>query len=87
VAKAHGIDRDQFIRTMAYDHGIQCVVQYYPLYRYDLYQQLGYGNVRLENTDHFFDNMISFPFHFMIEDDDLDQIISATKKVLRLCRQ
>lgn len=87
VAEAHGIDRDQFIRTMAYDHGIQCVVQYYPLYRYDLYQQLGYGNVRLENTDHFFDNMISFPFHFMIEDDDLDQIISATKKVLRLCRQ
>jgi len=87
VAEARGIDRDAFIRMMANDHGIQCVVQYYPLYRYDFYQKLGYGNVRLPHTDQFFENMISFPFHFMLEDQDLDEIVSATKKVLSLCRQ
>lgn len=87
VAEAHGIDRDAFIRMMANDHGIQCVVQYYPLYRYDFYQKLGYGNIRLPHTDQFFENMISFPFHFMLEDQDLDEIVSATKKVLSLCRE
>ena len=86
VAEARGIDRDKFIRIMAEDHGIQCVVQYYPLYRYDLYKQLGYGNVSLPNTDRFFDNMISFPFHYMLEDHDLEQIILTAKKVLELCR-
>ena len=87
VAEARGIDRDKFIRMMAEEHGIQCVVQYYPLYRYDLYEQLGYGNVSLPNTDRFFDNMISFPFHFMLEEHDLEQIITTAKKVLNLCRE
>jgi perosamine synthetase len=82
VAEACGIDRDKFISAMALNHGIQCIVQYYPLYRYNFYQQLGYGNVSLPNTDRFFDNMISFPFHFMLEDKDLDQIINAVKKTL-----
>ena len=75
--------RDSFIRKMAFDEGIQCVVQYYPLNRYDLYQKLGYGEANCPNADRFFDNMISFPFQHMLTDSELDQIIDSTKRVLK----
>ncbi len=75
--------RDSFIRKMAFDEGIQCVVQYYPLNRYDLYQKLGYGEANCPNADRFFDNMISFPFQHMLTDSELDQIIDSTKRILK----
>ena len=75
--------RDSFIRKMAFDERIQCVVQYYPLNRYDLYQKLGYGEANCPNADRFFDNMISFPFQHMLTDSELDQIIDSTKRVLK----
>ena len=40
------------------DEGIQCVVQYYPLYRYDLYKKVEQGEANCPNTDLFFDNMV-----------------------------
>ena len=54
--------RDDLIQRLHQDYGIKCIVQYWPLYRSELFQSFGYGNVRLPNTDEFFDNMISFPF-------------------------
>ena len=67
---------------MAEQEQIQCVVQYYPLYRYDLYKKSGYGTANCPNTDLFFDNMISFPFHHMMEDQDFELMLSSTKRVL-----
>ena len=54
--------RDNLIDLLFQDYGIKCIVQYWPLYRSELFQSFGYGKIRLTNTDHFFDNMISFPF-------------------------
>lgn len=74
--------RDEFILQMAEKFGIQCVVQYYPLYRYKFYQNIGLEKADCPNTDYFFDNMISFPFEHQISDDDLAYIVDSTKKVL-----
>ena len=54
--------RDDLIQLLHRDYGIKCIVQYWPLYRSELFRSFGYGNIRLSNTDAFFDNMISFPF-------------------------
>jgi len=70
------------MQHMAEDGGVQCVVQYYPLYRYDLYKKVGQGDANCPNTDQFFDNMISFPFHHMMSDGDFDYMIEATKRAL-----
>jgi len=78
--------RDQFIRKMAYEKGIQCVVQYYPLHRYDYYKKLGFGEAYVPHTDQFFDQMISFPFHHWISDGDLETIVGATRDVLKEIR-
>ena len=54
--------RDDLIQLLHRDYGIKCIVQYWPLYRSELFRSFGYGDIRLSNTDAFFDNMISFPF-------------------------
>jgi perosamine synthetase len=86
VARITNGRRDDIMKFMAYEKGIQCVVQYYPLNRYPLYQKLGFGEADCPNTDLFFDNMISFPFHHWLSDPDFEYMLKSTKQVLdRLC--
>jgi perosamine synthetase len=78
--------RDDFIQMMAEEQKIQCVVQYYPLYRYKLYQKAGLGFASCENTDELYDNMISFPFHHMMIESDFQYLLNSTKIVLNKLR-
>jgi dTDP-4-amino-4,6-dideoxygalactose transaminase len=71
-------NRDDFIERMSIEHGIQLVVQYYPLYRYPLFAKAGFGKADCPNTDRFFDNMVSFPFHHWLSENDLDYMIECT---------
>ena len=73
--------RDTFMSKMA-EAGVQCVVQYYPLNRYELYKKAGYGEADCPNTDQLFDNMVSFPFHHMMSEADFELMIGVTKQVL-----
>lgn len=67
VTKGNSYD---YLRKMNYEKGIKCVVQYYPLHRYDYYKKSGFGDANVPNTDLFYDNMISFPFqHWMTEEE------------------
>ena len=74
--------RNTFIRHMAKQYGIQCVVQYYPLNRYPFYQKLDFGNANCPNTEVFFDNMVSFPFHQSLTDNEINHIVSASRETL-----
>ena len=76
-------NRDEIMRKLAYDKGIQVIVQYYPLYRYDLYKKLGFGEANVSNTDKFYDNMISFPFHHMMSEEEFEYMLNSTKEVLK----
>ena len=82
VARAVSTDRDIFIRKMAIDKRIQCVVQYYPLNRYDFYKKLGLGEADCPNTNQFYDNMVSFPFHHWMSDEEFMYMLSSTRDVL-----
>lgn len=86
VARVTSGKRDAVIGKLSEEDGIQCVVQYYPLYRYDFYRKAGQGYAECPNTDLFFDNMISFPFHHMMSDDDFERMIIATERVVRSVR-
>lgn len=81
VAQVLNGSRDTLIAKMA-EAGVQCVVQYYPLNRYDLYKKSGYGHADCPNADLFFDNMISFPFQHMMDEDNYSRLIDITKNVL-----
>ncbi len=82
VARASGGKRDQIIRTLACDYGIQCAVQYYPLYRYPFYQSVGLGDAFCPNTDLFFDSMLSIPFAHSLTDSQIEFVGSAIWEVL-----
>jgi len=82
VAQVKEEKRDIFMKKMSEEKAIQCVVQYYPLNRYDLYKKLGFDKANCPNTDEFFDNMVSFPFHHMMSDEDFEYLLKSTKEVL-----
>jgi dTDP-4-amino-4,6-dideoxygalactose transaminase len=82
VAQVTNGKRDDIMKFLAYEKGIQCVVQYYPLNRYPFYQKLGFGKADCPNTDLFFDNMISFPFHHWMSDTDFEYLLESTKEAI-----
>ncbi len=73
----HGRTRDDLIRTLFYQYGVKAVVQYYPLYRYPLFQRAGFGSADCPNTDDFFDNMLSLPFQHWMTADEFEYMLSA----------
>jgi len=83
VAYVQNGKRDDFIKLMSEEKLIQCVVQYYPLNRYDFYKKLGFGDANCSNADDFFDNMVSFPFHHMMSDEDFEYMLESTIKVIK----
>lgn len=87
VARVTNGKRNDLIRSLANEKGIKCVVQYYPLNRYDLYKKAGFGDADCPNADQFFDTMISFPFHHWMSDGDFDYMLEATKEVLAALRK
>lgn len=74
-----GKTNHDFIAHIFSQHGIKAIVQYYPLNRYPLFQKFGFGKADCPNTDFFFDNMVSFPFHSWMPDDAFETMLSAIK--------
>jgi len=81
VARFIDKKRDTFIEKMS-KKGVQCVVQYYPLNRYDFYRKAGYGDAKCPSADNFYDNMVSFPFSHIMDNQTFEDMIDITKTVL-----
>jgi perosamine synthetase len=81
-----GVTRDDFIARLAFEHRIKAIVQYYPLNRYPLFKHAGFGEPACPETDRFFDNMISFPFHHWLPEADFDYMIESTVETLTTLR-
>ena len=82
-----GRNRDDLMKLLVEKYRIKPVVQYYPLYRYPMFKKGGLGNAHCPDTDDFFDNMISFPFHLWMSEKDFDYMIDSTKKALKELRK
>ena len=77
----------EMIKILYYEYNIKTIVQYYPLYRYPLFQKMGFGEANCPNTDKYYDNMVSFPFHLWMNDEEFDYMIACTKKTLKRLRE
>ena len=80
--KSQHINRDEFMNLMFNEFGVQCVTQYYPLYRYDLFKSKGFGHCGLSVTDDFYDNMISLPFCHETTEAEAEYLISSVSNIL-----
>jgi perosamine synthetase len=83
----YGRHRDDLIRLMAHEYGVKLIVQYYPLYRYPLFQKMGFGKNDCPETDFFFDNMVSIPFHIWMSESDFEFVIQAMRASLDKLRK
>jgi perosamine synthetase len=81
-----GWNRDDLIRLLSTAYGIKAIIQYYPLNRYDLFRKAGFGQAEVPETDRYFDNMISFPFSLVIDDEDFTYLIESVRSALRQLR-
>jgi dTDP-4-amino-4,6-dideoxygalactose transaminase len=74
--------RDDLIKMLHDEYGIKAIIQFYPLYRYDLFKKKGLSDANVPETDLFFDNMISFPFSLVLEEDEVEYMINSIKSAI-----
>ncbi len=75
-------NRDDLIKMLHDEYGIKAIIQFYPLYRYELFNKKGLSDAIVPETDLFFDNMISFPFSLVLEEDEVEYMINSIKSAI-----
>ena len=74
------------MKIISQRYGIKTIVQNCPLDRFKLFKKFNTKN-NLDNTNIFFDNMISWPFYTYMEDKKFNYMIEKTKHTLDLIRK
>jgi len=62
-------------------------VQYYPLYRYPLFQKLGAGDHDCPVLESWWDNSFSFPWWAGMDDETINYLTSSTKAAIAKLKQ
>ena len=83
VRPSKKISRDKIIRMLYKKYNIQSIVQYYPLYKYPLFKKMNLGKANCPNTELFYKNMISFPFHVWLNENQIKYMVSSIKKCIK----
>ena len=78
-AAAVGRDRNELLDILTKEHLIRAIVQYYPLYRYPLFQKLGAGHRDCPVLEGWWDSSFSFPWWFGIPDETIDYLVASLK--------
>ena len=79
---ALGKTRDDLMDILVNKYKIRAIVQYYPLYRYPLFQKLGAGEHDCPVLEKWWDNSFSFPWWCGMPDETLDYLVSSTKNAI-----
>ena len=77
-----GKDRNDLLDILVNEYGLRSIVQYYPLYRYPLFQKLGAGEHDCPRLESWWDNSFSLPWWCGISDETLDYVITSVKSAI-----
>lgn len=77
------LNNHKIIYSLFNNYGIKCAVQYYPLYKYPLFKKMKVSNQKCLNTEKFYNNMISFPFHVWMKNKDFEYLIKSLEKTIK----
>lgn len=86
-APAIGKTRDDLLDLLVFEYKIRAIVQYYPLYRYPLFQKLGAGDHDCPVLEKWWDNSFSFPWWCGIPDETLDYLLDSLKAAVATLRK
>jgi dTDP-4-amino-4,6-dideoxygalactose transaminase len=76
---AFGKNRNDLLDFLTTEAGVRAIVQYYPLYRYPLFQKLGAGTYDCPVLDDWWDNSFSIPWWIGMPDETLDYLVDSLK--------
>ncbi len=76
---AFGKNRNDLLDFLTTEAGVRAIVQYYPLYRYPLFQKLGAGAYDCPVLDDWWDNSFSLPWWIGMPDETLDYLVDSLK--------
>lgn len=79
---AFGKNRNDLLDLLVYTYRIRCIVQYYPLYRYPLFQKLGAGDHDCPVLESWWDDSFSFPWWCGIPDETIGYLTSSLKEAI-----
>ncbi len=79
---AFGASRDDLLDILVNEYRIRAIVQYYPLYRYPLFQKLGAGDQDCPVLEAWWGDSFSLPWWSGIPDDTLDYVVSSVKAAI-----
>jgi len=79
---AFGATRNALMDIMVFEKKIRVIVQYYPLYRYPLFQKLGAGEQDCPVLEGWCDNSFSFPWWCGIPDETIDYLVTSLKEAI-----
>lgn len=79
---AFGKDRNDLLDLLTKKYGIRSIVQYYPLYRYPLFQKLGCGEHDCPVLESWWDNTFSVPMWCGMDDETLVLIADSVKAAI-----
>jgi perosamine synthetase len=77
-----GKNRNDLLDIMTAEYKIRCIVQYYPLYRYDLFKKLGAGEHNCPVLEKWWDNSFSFPWWADMDDETITYLTSSLKSAI-----
>lgn len=77
-----GKTRDDLLDILVNEYKLRCIVQYYPLYRYPLFQKLGAGDQDCPVLEDWWDNSFSFPWWCGITDETIEYMTSSLKSAI-----
>ena len=77
-----GTTRNDLLDILVNEYRIRSIVQYYPLYRYPLFQKLGAGDQDCPVLEAWWDNSFSFPWWIGIEDETISYLVSSLKSAV-----
>ncbi len=78
-----GKDRNDLMDILVNEYKIRAIVQYYPLYRFPLFQKMGFGDQDCPVLDKWWDNSFSFPWWSGIEDNTIAYLVDSTKAAIK----
>jgi perosamine synthetase len=82
-----GKTRNDLMEILVNEYRIQCIVQYYPLYRYPIFQKMGFAEQDCPVLDEWWDNSFSLPWWCGIPDDTLLYMADSVKNAIEKLKQ
>jgi perosamine synthetase len=79
-------NRNDLLDILVNEYKMQCIVQYYPLYRYPLFQKMDFGDQDCPVLESWWDNSFSLPWWCGVPDETLQYMVDSVKSAINILK-